>query len=89
MAPDLQEEISLEGYLREMEEIRQKLGSVERRELMKLSYLSMNRAKSCTFTYSSLYERGNAEEHYTLVKAKDGWKIFEFRIDAHLTKFEI
>ncbi|MFB0508194.1 MAG: DUF4019 domain-containing protein [Thermodesulfobacteriota bacterium] len=86
MAPDLQRKMSLEGYLREMEEIRQKLGRVEHRDLMRWSYWSMNRAKSCTLNYRTSYERGNAEERYTLVKAKDGWKIFEFRIDPHPMK---
>ena len=86
MASDLQRKVSFEGYLREMEEIRRKLGRAKRRELMRWSYWSMNRAKSCTLSYNSLYERGNAEERYTLVKAKDGWKIFEFRIDPHPMK---
>ena len=86
MASDLQRKISLEGYLREMEEIRRKLGRVERRDLMRWSYRSTNRAKSCTLNYSSSYERGNAEEHYTLAKAKDGWKIVEFRVDPHPMK---
>ena len=86
MASDLQRKISLEGYLREMEEIRRKLGQVKRRDLMRWSYRSVNREKSCTLNYNSLYERGNAKERYTLVKAKDGWKIFEFRIDPHPMK---
>jgi hypothetical protein len=46
----------------------------------------MNREKSCTLSYNSSYERGSAKERYTLVKVKDGWKIFEFRIDPHPTK---
>jgi predicted RNA-binding Zn-ribbon protein involved in translation (DUF1610 family) len=86
MASDLQRKISLEGYLREMEEMRRKLGGVKHRDLMRWSYRSMNREKSCTLSYNSSYERGNAEERYTLVKAKDGWKISEFRIDPHPTK---
>ena len=88
MVSDLQKKISLEGYLREMEEIRRKLGKVERRDLMRWSYRSMNREKSCTLNYNSSYERGNAKERYALVKAKDGWKIFEFRIVPHPTKLE-
>ncbi len=88
MASDLQKKISLEGYLKEMEEIRLKLGRVKRRDLMRWSYRSMNMAKSCTLHYRALYERGNAEERYTLVEAKDGWKIFEFRITPHPTKSE-
>jgi hypothetical protein len=86
MSSDLQRKISLEEYLRNMEEIRRKLGQVKRRDLTRWSYQSVNRAKSCTLTYSSLYERGNANERYTLVKAKDGWKISDFRIDPHPTK---
>ena len=85
MASDLQRKISLEGYLKEMEEIRQKLGPVKRRNLMRWSYRSINRTRSCTLSYRSSYERGNAREHYTLVKVKDGWKISEFRIEPHLT----
>ena len=88
MASDLQRKISFEGYLREMEEIRRKLGRAERRELMRWSYRSTNRAKSCTVNYSSSYERGHAKECYTLGKAKDGWKIVEFQIDPHPTKSE-
>jgi hypothetical protein len=88
MAPDLQRKISLEGYLKEMEEIRRKLGQVERRDLMRWSYHSTNRARSYTLSYRSLYERGNAKERYTLVKAKGGWKIFEFRIEPRPTKSE-
>jgi hypothetical protein len=86
MASDLKRKISLEEYRREMEEIRRKLGHVKRRNLMRWSYRSMNREKSCTLNYNSSYERGNAKERYTLVKAKDGWKIFEFRIDPHPTQ---
>ena len=88
MASDLQRKISLEGYLKEMEENRRKLGRVKRRDLMRWSYQSMNMAKSCTLNYRSLYERGDAKERYTLIKAKDGWKIFEFRIEPHPTKPE-
>ncbi len=88
MASDLQRKMSLEGYLREMEEIRQKLGNVERRDLMRWSYRSTDREKSCTLNYNSSYERGNAKERYRLVKAKDGWKIFEFRIYPHPIKPE-
>jgi hypothetical protein len=86
MATDLQRKISLEEYLREMEEIQRRLGRVKRRNLIRWSYRSMNREKSCTLSYNSSYERGSAKERYTLVKAKDGWKIFEFRIDPHPTK---
>ena len=86
MAPDLQRKMSLEEYLREMEETRRKLGKVERRDLMRWSYRSTNKQKSCTLNYRSSYERGNAKERYTLVKAKDGWKIFEFRIYPHPIK---
>jgi hypothetical protein len=86
MARDLQMKMSLEGYLREMQQIQRTLGNVKHRDLMRWSYRSTNRAKSCTLNYTSLYERGNAEERYTLVKAKDGWKIFEFRIDPHPMK---
>ena len=81
MASDLQRKISLEGYIRRMEEIRRKLGPVKSRDLMRWSYRSINRARNCTLGYRSLYERGNAKERYTLVKARDGWKISEFRID--------
>jgi len=88
IASDLQKKISFEGYFRELEEIRRKLGRAKRRELMRWSYQSINKAKSCTLKYTSLYERGNAEECYTLVKARDEWKIFEFRIDPHPTKPE-
>jgi hypothetical protein len=88
MASDLQRKMSLEGYLREMEEIRRKLGKVERRDLMRWSYRSTDREKSCTLNYNSSYERGNAKERYRLVKAKNGWKIFEFRIVPHPTKPE-
>ncbi|MFQ5842733.1 MAG: hypothetical protein ACE5I8_09875 [Thermodesulfobacteriota bacterium] len=86
MASDLQRKISLEGYLREMEEIQRKLGRVKRRDLMRWSYRSVNREKTCTLSYNSSYERGSAKERYTLTKAKRGWKIFEFRIDPHPTK---
>ena len=48
----------------------------------------MNRAKSCTLNYSSLYERGNAKEQYTLVKEKDDWKIFDYRIAPYPTEAE-
>jgi hypothetical protein len=85
MASDLQRKISLEGYLKEMEEIRRNLGRVKRRDLMRWSYRSINRARSYTLKYRCLYERGDSEERYTLVKAKDGWKISEFRIEPHLT----
>jgi hypothetical protein len=88
IASDLQRKISFEEYFREMEEIRRKLGRAKRRELMRWSYRSINRAKSYTLNYTSLYERGNAEESYTLVKAKNEWKISEFRIDPHPTKPE-
>ena len=88
MASDLQRRISLEGYLREMKEIRRKLGRVKRRNLMRWSYRSTNREKSCTLNYNSSYERGHTKERYTLVKARDGWKIHEFRIDPHPTKPE-
>ena len=88
MASDLQRKISIEGYLKEMEEIRRKLGQVKRRDLTRWRYRSINRAKSCTLNYSSLYERGNAKERYTLVKSRDGWKIFEFRIHPRPTKSE-
>jgi len=88
MASDLQRKISLEGYLKEMEEIRQKLGPVKRRNLMRWSYRSINRTRSCTLSYRSSYERGNAREHYTLVKVKDGWKISEFRIEPRPAKTE-
>jgi hypothetical protein len=83
MASDLQRRISLEGYLREMKEIRRKLGRVKSRDLRQLSYQSINLKRSCTLSYSSLYERGKAKERYTLIRAKDGWKIFEFQIDPH------
>jgi hypothetical protein len=86
MASDLQRKISLEEYLREMEKIRRELGQVKRRDLMRLSYRSMDREKSCTLNYKSSYERGSAKERYALVKEKDGWKIFEFRIDPHPSK---
>ena len=85
MASDLQRKKSLEGYLREMEELGRKLGKIKRRDLIRWSYRSMNRAKSCTLNYSSLYERGNAKERYTLVKGKDGWKIFDYRIAPYPT----
>lgn len=85
MASGLQRKLSLEGYLKEMEEIRRNLGLVKRRDLMRWSYRSINRARSYTLKYRCLYERGNAEERYTLVKAKDGWKISEFRIEPRLT----
>ena len=88
MASDLQRKISLEGYLREMEKIRRELGRVRRRDLMRWNYRSMNGEKSCTLNYNSSYERGSAKERYSLVKAKDGWKIFEFRIDPHPIKPE-
>jgi hypothetical protein len=84
MASDLQRKISLEGYLKEMEEIRRKLGRVKSRDLRKWSYQSINRKRSCTLSYSSLYERGKAKERYTLIRAKDGWKIFEYRIEPLL-----
>ncbi len=86
MASDLQRKISLEGYLKEMEEIRQKLGRVKSRDLMRWSYRSINRGRSCTLSYRSLYERGNAQERYALIMTKDGWKIFEFRIEPRPTK---
>jgi hypothetical protein len=86
MAPDLQRKISLEGYLKEMREIRRKLGKVERRNLMRWSYRAINRGRSCILSYRSLYERGNAEERYALLKTKGGWKIFEFRIEPRPTK---
>ncbi|MFQ6080005.1 MAG: hypothetical protein ACE5NJ_12860, partial [Thermodesulfobacteriota bacterium] len=60
MASDLQRKISLEGYLREMEEIQRKLGRVKRRDLMRWSYRSVNREKTCTLSYNSSYERGSA-----------------------------
>jgi hypothetical protein len=88
MASDLQRKISLEGYLEEMEEIRQQLGRVKRRDLTRWSYRSINRGRSCTLSYRSVYERGNARERYTLVKAKDGWKIFEFRVEPRRAKTE-
>jgi len=88
MASDLQRKISLEGYLREMEKIRRELGRVRRRDLMRWNYRSMNGEKSCTLNYNSSYERGSAKERYSLVKAKDGWKIFEFRIEPHPIKPE-
>jgi len=88
MASDLQRKKSLEGYLREMEDLGRKLGKIKRRDLMRWSYRSMNRAKSCTLNYSSLYERGNAKERYTLVKEKDGWKIFDYRIAPYSTEPE-
>lgn len=83
MASDLQRKKSLEDYLREMEEIRRKLGKVKRRDLTRWSYRSVNREKSCTLNYSSLYERGNAKERYTLVEGRDGWKIFDYRIHSY------
>lgn len=86
MASDLQRKISLEEYQREMEEIQRKLGRVKRRDLLRWSYRSTNREKSCTLNYNSSYERGSAKERYTLVKARDDWKIFDFRIDPHPTK---
>ena len=86
MASDLQRKVSLEGYIREMEGIRRTLGPVRHRDLVRWSYRSTNRVKRCTLRYNSLYERGNAKERYTLVKARDGWKIFEFRIDPLPTK---
>jgi hypothetical protein len=55
---------------------------------MRWSYRSTNREKRCTLNYNSSYERGNAKERYRLVKAKDGWKIFEFRINPHPIKPE-
>lgn len=88
MAPDLQKKISLEGYLREMERIRRTLGKVKRRDLLGWSYRSTTTARSCTFRYRSSYRRGNAEEHYTLVKARDGWKIFDFLIEPRAINSE-
>jgi len=86
IASDLQRKISLEGYIREMEEIQRTLGHIKRRDLVRWSYRSTNGTRSCTFNYSSSYERGNAREQYTLVKARDGWKILEFRVDPLPTK---
>jgi hypothetical protein len=85
MASDLQRKISLEGYVGKMEEIQRTLGRAKRRDLRKWDYRSINRKRSCTLSYSSLYERGNAKEHYTLIRGKDGWKISAFRIDPHPT----
>ena len=88
MASDLQRRISLEGYLKEMEEIRRTLGQVKSRDLLGWSYRSTNRARSCTLRFRSFYEGGNAKERYTLVKARDGWKIFDFLIEPRPTMSE-
>jgi len=88
MASDLQRRISLEGYLKEMEEIRRTLGQVKSRDLLRWSYRSTNGARSCTLRFRSFYEGGNAKERYTLVKARDGWKIFDFLIEPRPTMSE-
>jgi hypothetical protein len=88
MASDLQRRISLEGYLKEMEGIHRTLGQLKRRDLLGWSYRSTSTTNSCTFRYRSFYRRGNAEEHYTLVKARDGWKIFDFLIEPRALNSE-